>query len=133
MTFEQFLTHFNALVEQFGKSQYSPARVKLIYQEVATLPEYAWAKICQTLLGESRMAPMLPEIREHVSRERERIHAREKLEHKRESEDTWRALTSEEAQFIFGNIKARIRGEMPNQDFAAFSKLLAKFRSGGEA
>jgi hypothetical protein len=133
MTFADFQEHMARLVAQFGSQAYSTERLKLFYRELQGTDVRVWERVVDTLLGEARYAPMLPEIREHVSRERERIHAREKLEHKRDSEDTWRALTSEEAQFLFGNMKARIRGEMPNQDFAAFSKLLAKFRSGGEA
>lgn len=132
MTFEQFLSSFNQLVEQFGKNQYSPGRVKLIYQEVANLPESSWARICQTLLGECRMAPLLPEIREHASRERERLAQMQKVEHRRDAEEFWTALNREESDFVFKNLKRRISGDMGEQDFEAFKNILKTFERSGK-
>ena len=74
------------------------------------------------------MAPLLPEIREHASRERERLAQMQKVEHRRDAEEFWTALNQDEAEFVFKNLKRRISGEMGEQDFEAFQNILKTFQ-----
>jgi len=128
MTWGEFSTHMDKVSAQFGAHHYSPERLKLIFREVAWLDVDAWRKITEYLIGESRYAPTLSEIREQVTREREKVHEQQKREHKRDAHDFWQAISKEDSEFIFGNIKARINGEMSDQDFQPFLQLLKSFR-----
>lgn len=77
MTQSEFDTQMGRLADAYPKA-YSQERVKLVWREVGTLPAAAWTRVVDTLIGECRMPPLLPEIRDAVARARERNRAFEK-------------------------------------------------------
>lgn len=73
MTESEFNAQMNRLTAQFGKSFYTTERQVLIWDAVGTLDGFTFRRIVDKLIGECRQAPLVPEIREHVARERERL------------------------------------------------------------
>ncbi len=128
MTFDQFSQHMTRLVNQFGSNSYSSERLKIFFRELHGVDVRVWERVVDTLLAESRFAPMLSDIREQVSKERERLAQMQKVEHRRDAEEFWTALNQDEAEFVFKNLKRRISGEMGEQDFEAFQNILKTFQ-----
>lgn len=73
MTQQEFQSEMARLVEQF-KGSYSQARTELIWREVRDQSPGWWKKAVDTLLGDCRQAPLLPEVRTLVGVEREKRH-----------------------------------------------------------
>jgi hypothetical protein len=72
MTPQEFQAPMDRLISQFGKSAYSPARIELIAAEVKHMPGSWWKRTVDRFLGEFRQAPLMPEVREAIAKERER-------------------------------------------------------------
>ncbi len=72
MTYDQYFEQMNRLVSQFGKGAYSTERSAVIWREVQHQSPEWWERTVNKFLGECRQAPLLPEIREALSRDRER-------------------------------------------------------------
>jgi len=128
MTWGEFSKQMDKVSAQFGAQHYSPERLKLIYREVAWLSVEGWQRVCEYLIGESRFAPTLSEIREQIIKEREKIHEAEKREHRRDANEFWEAVSGEDSEFFFGNIKKRIQGTMSDSDFDLYMRALQNFR-----
>jgi len=131
MTWAEFSEQMARLVAQFGKTSYSDERLKLLYRELRGTNPRVWERVVDILLGEARYAPMLPDIREHLSRERERLHAIEKAQHSQDAQGFWQAVSQDEAGYFFGNMRRRLEGSLSEQDFNAFVKTLKNFRNKG--
>jgi hypothetical protein len=132
VTKEQFAVHMQRLVDTFGDRAYPPERMKLIYQEVADFGDTWWKLEVDKLIGNHRIAPLLSEIREAAAREREGRAYREKMKHRVESENAYKRLSREELSTIFRGLKKRISGEMPDQEFENFTRLLNTMESGND-
>jgi hypothetical protein len=73
-----FQRQINRLTEQFGKGAYGTERAHIIWKAVKDLPD-AWMEgVVDRFIGESRHAPLLPEFREEIAKERERNRSRER-------------------------------------------------------
>lgn len=77
MTAEFFQRQMERLSNVFGGA-YKTERTQLIWKEMAALPEDAFERVVNKLIGECRQAPMIQDFREAASVEREKIWQRRK-------------------------------------------------------
>lgn len=125
MTGDQFQIQMNRLAEQFGKTAYGTERARLVWLEVKDFDVNWFARLCDSFLGYERQAPLLDRFAEAASKERERVYQIEKARNTRESEHAMNSIYSAlDVQTICKNITSRVAGEMTDQDFAAFKKML---------
>lgn len=73
MTSVEFNTQMDRLIDSYPKGAYPPERIKQIWQAVAEFPQQVFAKIIDELIGSHRQAPLLPEIRTELAKEREKL------------------------------------------------------------
>lgn len=52
MTKDEFLIPMNKLIETFGKQQFPPPRIAVIFEEIKDLELDWWAKICRRMILE---------------------------------------------------------------------------------
>lgn len=124
MTFQEFSRHMQRLVAQFGKNTYSDERIKIIYRELEPFDIDWWGRTVDRFLGESRLAPLMTEIRAEISLERERRNSIQKAQH-REDDRTFRSsLGPADVGMICRAIMNRIRGEMDDNAFTSFTRTL---------
>lgn len=71
MTHEEFQREMDRLVDQWPRA-YSGSRMEVIAREVADQTAAWWKRTVDRFLGERKDAPLLPEIRDVVARDRER-------------------------------------------------------------
>jgi hypothetical protein len=71
MTDEQFNQHMDRLSRTF-RAAYSEERTLLFYQTVRNMSVAWWKQTVDYWIGEFRHAPLMPELKEAVARERER-------------------------------------------------------------
>jgi hypothetical protein len=111
VTEQEFQTQMNRLAEAFGKQAYSTERVRLIWREVSALSAQWWAGVVDQLIGNCRQAPLLPEIREACSQERERLWLIERARERQEVEALYRSVYDpEDKRAIVQTILHRISG-----------------------
>ena len=123
MTFAEFKMHLQKLTNQFGAHVYSEDRVRLIFREVSFLPVSSWEKIVDKFLAESRIAPLLPEIREAIAIQREKLYAEEKARHQKDAEEFFASsLSNDEKSYLSETIKARMFNQV---DDARWEKFLS--------
>lgn len=96
-----FQTQVNRLVSTYGETHYKIERIEIIWREVKDLSDSWFSKTIDKLIGESRFAPLMPEFREEISRERDRGWATEKVHHDNQSQDFFQdTIPSEEKKII---------------------------------
>lgn len=71
MTFADFTKQMDRLIKQWSNT-YSTERSTLIWNEIKDLPEQAFRSMVDYYIGESRTAPLLPDMRKSISAYRER-------------------------------------------------------------
>ena len=59
---KDFMGIIQIVVDQFGDKYYGHTRSELIYRAVCRLEPSEFKRICETLVGNSRYAPMLQEF-----------------------------------------------------------------------
>lgn len=127
MTEQEFQRDMGRLIEQFGKPVYSQARVALIWREVRDMTSFWWERTVDRLIGECRQAPLVPEVREEVSRERERNWAGEKAKNRNESLAAMKALfDGQMIESICKTIGDRIEGKVDDVVFQNFTRGVKK-------
>lgn len=115
------------LVSQFGSQFYSEERIKLFYNEVSSLDAASWRAIVDRFIAEFRHAPILPEIREAISLEREKRWATEKRQHQKDAEDFFHTRYSNgEKGHIAETIKNRIMDKMDDSRWEKFMSDLER-------
>jgi len=72
MNHAEFQTHMVRLASTFGKAAYSDERIKLIFKAVERFSAAWWESAVDSMIAYSRQAPLMTEIGELISRERER-------------------------------------------------------------
>lgn len=125
MTFDQFMPQMNRLVTTFGKNAYGEERVKLIYRTVKDFDLGWWSKTVDDFIGYFRQPPLLTEVAEKASAERERRWADEKKQHAQDAKDFWEGTYhSDEIKGICMTIRSRIEGRVNDHDWGKFMNLL---------
>lgn len=93
MTAEHFQVQMNRLANTFGGA-YKTERTQIIWREMGNLPEEAFTRMVDKLIGECRQAPMIQEFREAASSEREKIWSKTKDDRMSRTMDNVRAFAS---------------------------------------
>jgi hypothetical protein len=86
MTNEAFQSQMTRLVATFGKSHYSDERIRVFWKAVKDERGEWWADCVDHWIGHERQAPLMQQVQEALSREREKRSSQESREH---SVTTW--------------------------------------------
>ena len=119
-----FQNEINRLVDTYGTNQYKPERVKIIWREVELLSNAWMTRTVDFFVGNHRHAPIVPEFREEAAKERERLHELKKKEHTKDAKEYMSMYSALDIQTISGQIRDRIKGNMSDDEFDAFKKVL---------
>lgn len=120
MTEQTFQQGMSRLSSTFGKQAYSVERTSLIWREMNTLPDGAWIKIVDELIGTHRQAPLLPEIRELAAIARERFWSKEKKQHANDAKAFFKSsFAGEDLQTLCQMVIARMKGQVGDQTWNA--------------
>lgn len=68
-----FLLQVKRLHNTYGPKSYNEERGELLWREVQDLSNYWMTKAVDLFVGSHRQAPLLPEFREEIAKERERL------------------------------------------------------------
>lgn len=124
MDLNHFSNELDRLSNTFGERAYGDERVKIIWREVQEFSNEWLTRIVDEFIGSHRLAPLMPEFREHISRERERLYAIDKRKNAIEAESFMRETFNPEiATFYIGEMKRMLSGKMSALDKGAFLKL----------
>lgn len=124
MTWKFFMRQVDRLTSTFGKNAYGEERVLLIWREIKDLSDN-WAEATvDKLIGEHRYAPLLPEFREEISKERERLWRVEKKQHAKEAKQFYSSYQADDIKTICAGIVKRVKGDMSDGDFDNLNQLL---------
>lgn len=125
MTEQEFNTQVQRLVNNFGKQAYSPERALLLWREVNDFSGRWFSNTVDKFIGELKHAPLLPEFREEISKERERLWNQEKDNHKKEVSDFWEGtFHTDEVKSICEKIRRRLKMEASEEEYSQFVKML---------
>lgn len=91
MTAQEFQRQIGRLVETYGKEAYATERCKLIWREVRDFDAAWWEQTVDHFIGDCRFPPLMPEIREKASFERERIYRTEKAAYRKQADARYEA------------------------------------------
>lgn len=124
MTTSEFDEQVKRLRAVFGDKAYPDERVVTFWDAVRDMEGYWFKKRVTDWVGSAK-PPMLPEIREAVALERERLWSLKKSQHSAEASESFRLYESGECGEIAQAIARRSRGEMSDQDWDAFMRSMA--------
>lgn len=120
-----FQMEMNRLMEQFGKGNYSTERCKILWKEVQEYDATWFAGVIDKFIGESRHPPLMPDFREEISRERERLWRIEKRQHSEDAKSFFDCkFDNTEKSTICKTIIARMQGKVSDADYAKFVEVL---------
>lgn len=124
MTESQFVSQMGRLERQFGK--FGPERGSILWREVKDFSEPWFSKVIDKFIGECRQAPLLPDFREEIAKERERLWSLEKITNEQDAKEFWAgsAIQDEERKHICQTITKRLKGKISDQDWHNFKKGL---------
>jgi len=126
MNHGEFSMQMSRLVANFGDRNYSDERIKLFWREAEPLDITMWKRIVEKFIAECRYAPLLPELREAISVEREYQHEVNKRKYRQEAEEfMWGKLADDEISFAVSGIVKRMKNEMSEEDWTAHQRILA--------
>lgn len=129
MTPAEFTAGIDRLKNVYGEKAYANERVKVIFRAVQDMSGAWWARAVEQLIGTHRNPPMMPEIGELLSLERERNWSTEKRQHSQDAHGWGREYYGpEEKRVIFDTIQKRIAGQVPDESWDAFLKMLGTGR-----
>lgn len=124
MSAAHFQGQMERLVRVFGKNAYPPERAQIIWREVSNLSNEWFTKIADEFIGNCKYAPLMPEFREEIGKERERLYSIEKKQHTQEAKEAMSMYSGEDIGTICNQIKKRVQGGMDDDSFKAFNKML---------
>jgi hypothetical protein len=126
MTLVEFQNQMQRLIEQFGKNAYSQGRAELVWREVKDLQPRWWERTVDHLLGECRQAPLMPEFRDAISKERERLWHYEKAQNAKDAKDFFSSsYQADDVKTICGMIMKRLQGGVSDADYQNFQSMLS--------
>ncbi len=127
MTRNDFQCQINRLKICYGEKYYNEEVIKLLWREVGTL-DYKWFEsLVDEMIASSKFAPTVSDFREQVLLTREKQWAAAKQRARIESKEFWSStFHPDEMKFMFGEIKRKIMGQISDEDWNNFLKLLPK-------
>jgi ribosomal protein S27E len=128
MTPQFFEQAMKRMVDNFGKAAYSQERVQLIWREVKDLDSGWFTRTIDSFIGDCRQAPLLPEFRNAVASERERLWRIEKSKDTREAESFMSSsFPKDDLRNIVQQIITRMTGGVSDESFDGLIKMLDNF------
>lgn len=125
MQWGEFTQQLNRVASTFGKNAYGDERIQLIWREVKDLSSNWMVKTVDRFIGECRHAPLMPEFREEISKERERLWQFEKKQRAKDAKDFFEGVYApEDKKTICQFIQKRLRNEVLDADYQTFVKHL---------
>ena len=123
----EFETEMLRLMTTWPKT-YNVERTRIFFDEVRHLSAYDFRDAVSNMIAECRAAPLLPELREAISRIQEIKRNKEKILRAKDSEAFWETKNKpEEAKLIIGTIKAYLEGKMPEDQWQNFKKEIKEW------
>lgn len=120
-----FQRQMDRLSETFGANHYKAERMKLIWQEVQASSNDWMRLTVDYFIGECKFAPLITDFREAMIKDRERRYSVEKKSHADEAEAFMSAYTIQDIQTICQTIRNRLSGDLNDQDFTCFKKMIS--------
>ena len=121
-----FNHQISRLKDTYGDRVIADERVKLIWKEIPDqFSDYWFVSTIDAMISCLRQAPMVSDFREAIAKERERLWSLEKREHEANAQEFWHSSYSDEdKQMLFGMIKKRMLGGVPDNEWDQFVKML---------
>lgn len=127
MTEHEFIAQMDRLASTYGKHAYPEERTAQIWAEVQHFDASWFEQAVGKLIGDFRHAPMLSDIREFASRERERLREVEKRTEKNETVRALRgAFSTSDIGMIMQTMIGFMTGKVSREQFDNLKKLLAE-------
>jgi hypothetical protein len=124
VTRPHFQNQMGRLSERW-RGVYVPSLVEIIWREASQLSNEWFTRTVDDLIGCCRQAPLMPELRERISIERERLWQQEKKQNAKDARDFWAGtLMPEESRIICQAITARIERRLSDEHWESFMRGL---------
>lgn len=131
MTQQEFQTQATRLINCFGKIAFNEERLRLVWLDVQFLDAEWFTAVVDRMIGECRQAPLLPEFRAEIAKERERLWRLENEKHAKEAARFMRgSFPAEDIRTICQGIIRRINGDLDDNGFTALQKALKNSTTG---
>lgn len=121
---QQFQRQMSRLSDTFGANSYKDERIKILWREIQDFSIEWLARTVDHFIGSCRHAPLMPEFREELSKERERMHSVQKREHREDAKEFKTSYPAEDIKTICEQIRRRITGSMDDQDYQGFMRMI---------
>lgn len=122
---KEFMIQMNRITNCFGSKYFPMERIKLIKEETKDLGNFELARIVDYFVGNSKFAPTVEDFRKQKALLREQKNARLKAFNAQQAQDFWEGkYAPEEKTWIMENIRKRFRGEISDEDYSAFLKVV---------
>lgn len=125
MNKQHFENQLARLADTYGAHHYKPERVKILWKALESFSDDWLTNQVSHFIGHLRQAPLMPEFQEAISHESDRLYNLKKREQTKEAEEFMSSYGAEDIQTICKQIVARVKGQMPDQDFNCFVKMLS--------
>lgn len=125
MTQGHFQCQFNRASEVWGRNAYPKERLQVIWRSMEHLPDPWLTHTMDYFIGHSKFAPLMAEFSEEISKYREYNWSVEKKQYAEDAKQWASTYHFEEMSSICENIRKRIKGEMTDEEFECFTKVLA--------
>lgn len=124
MTDQEFSTQINRLAETYGKNAFSNERCKLIWSAVKDLPGQWFGNLVSSMIGSLRQAPLVPEFVDAAREYRNQLWEMKKREEREQTRNWVSRFSSDEERMLAQGIMKRLRGEMTDQDWENYERML---------
>jgi hypothetical protein len=124
MTSNEFAFQVNRLERQF--SRFGEERSRLLWLEVQDFSSSWFSKVIDRFISDFRQMPLLPDFREEMAKERERLWQEEKKQHTQDAKEFMASYGNDEIGVICENIRKRVSGNMADSEFGKFMRLISK-------
>jgi hypothetical protein len=121
MQWGEFTQQMNRIASTYGKNTYGDERVQIIWREVKDFSSEWMIKTVDRFIGELRQAPLMPEFREEIAKEREKLWYIEKKQRQRDAKDFFDGIYApDDKRTICQFIQKRLRHEVSDSDYQTF-------------
>jgi hypothetical protein len=125
MNMPAFTLQMDRLRDRFGDRAYPNSLVGLVWKEVNQFSDRWFECAVDRMIGDARYAPLMPDFREAVAKERERLNDQQKRQHTADSKAFWDGTYhNEEVATICQTIKRRLKHECPDDEWEGFMRSI---------
>lgn len=125
MNQSNFTRQMDRLCETFGATKYKSERIALIWKEIKDLSDEWFRGVIDKFIGECSQPPLLPEFREEIAKERERLYRIQKKKQSQEAKEFFRSsYQPDDLSTICQTIMKRLQGGVGDQEYSSFQKML---------